>query len=53
MFEERIRYKPLLGKIMSSDEAAQLIHDGMIVGASGFTRAGDAKAVPAALAERA
>ncbi|WP_213781266.1 acetyl-CoA hydrolase/transferase family protein [Caballeronia sp. dw_276] len=53
MFQERIRCKSLLGKIMSSDEAAQLIHDGMIVGASGFTRAGDAKAVPAALAQRA
>ena len=53
MVEDRIRCKALLSKIMSSADAAQLIHDGMVVGMSGFTRAGDAKAVPAALAERA
>ncbi|CAH2810496.1 MAG: Acetyl-CoA hydrolase [uncultured Caballeronia sp.] len=53
MVEDRIRCKALLDKIMSSADAARLIHDGMMVSASGFTRAGDAKAVPAALAERA
>jgi succinyl-CoA:acetate CoA-transferase len=53
MVEDRIRCKALLSKIMSSADAAQLIHDGMVVGMSGFTRAGDAKAVPAKLAERA
>lgn len=38
---------------MSAAEAASLIKDGMTVGMSGFTRAGEAKAVPAALAEMA
>src|SRR5260370_12568127 len=53
MVDDRIRCKALLNKVMSSVDAAQLVHDGMMVGASGFTRAGDVKAVPAALAERA
>ncbi|MFC0266476.1 acetyl-CoA hydrolase/transferase family protein [Kushneria aurantia] len=39
--------------LMSADDAAQLIRDGMTVGMSGFTRAGEAKAVPLALARRA
>lgn len=38
---------------MSADEAAALIGDGATVGFSGFTPAGAAKAVPAALARRA
>jgi succinyl-CoA:acetate CoA-transferase len=38
---------------MSAADAALLIEDGMTVGMSGFTRAGEAKAVPQALAERA
>lgn len=38
---------------MTADEAASLIKDGMIVGTSGFTRAGEAKEVPLALARRA
>jgi succinyl-CoA:acetate CoA-transferase len=53
MYEDRIRCPSLHEKIMSADEAALMIHDGMRVGASGFTRAGDAKAMPAALAQRA
>ncbi len=53
MHEDRIRSASLRAKVMSSNDAAKLIHDGMWVGTSGFTRAGDAKAVPAALAERA
>ena len=53
MYEERIRCAALRSKIVSADEAAQLICDGMRVGTSGFTRAGDVKAVPFALAERA
>src|ERR1700688_174598 len=53
MVDDRIRCKALLSKVMSSADAARLVHDGMMVGASGFTRAGDVKAVPAALAERA
>ncbi|WP_153101933.1 acetyl-CoA hydrolase/transferase family protein [Paraburkholderia hayleyella] len=53
MYEDRIRRPALRSKITSAAEAAYLIQDGMWVGASGFTRAGDAKAVPLALAERA
>ncbi|MFM0154115.1 acetyl-CoA hydrolase/transferase family protein [Paraburkholderia sediminicola] len=52
MYQDRIRCSALRGKITSAAEAALLIKDGMRVGASGFTRAGDAKAVPVALAER-
>ena len=50
--ESRIRYTPLHNRIMSAMDAASFIEDGMTVGISGFTRAGDAKAVPMALAER-
>ena len=53
MLSERIRLASLQDKVVSADEAAALIKDGMIVGMSGFTRAGEAKAVPLALAERA
>lgn len=49
----RIRLFPLLDRIVSADQAATVIEDGMIVGMSGFTRAGDAKAVPLAMARRA
>ncbi len=51
--ESRIGLKELTKKIVSAEEAAALISDGDVVGMSGFTRAGDAKVVPAALAERA
>jgi succinyl-CoA:acetate CoA-transferase len=50
---ERIRLARLRDKVMSAQDAAALITDGMTVGMSGFTRAGDCKAVPFALAERA
>lgn len=40
-------------KKMSAEQAATLIKDGMTIGTSGFTRAGEAKEVPLALAERA
>lgn len=53
MPQDRIRLASLRDKIVSADEAASLIKDGMIVGMSGFTRAGEAKAVPVALAARA
>lgn len=53
MYRDRIRLPSLLDKVMSAAEAALLIEDGMTVGMSGFTRAGEAKAVPHALAERA
>lgn len=50
---ERIRNKDLHKKIMSAEQASQFIKDGMTVGMSGFTRAGEAKAVPKALVEQA
>ena len=53
MHSERVRLPSLLDKLMSAEQAAALIEDGMTVGMSGFTRAGEAKAVPRALAERA
>ena len=45
--------KSLWGRVVGAEEAALHIKDGMTVGMSGFTRAGDAKVVPLALAERA
>ena len=53
MYEDRIRLARLRDKVMSAHDAASLFEDGMTVGMSGFTRAGDCKAVPLALAERA
>ncbi|MGN2434043.1 acetyl-CoA hydrolase/transferase family protein [Pseudomonas syringae] len=53
MYRDRIRLPSLMSKVMSAADAAALIEDGMTVGMSGFTRAGEAKAVPHALAERA
>ncbi|MBB3772934.1 succinyl-CoA:acetate CoA-transferase [Angulomicrobium tetraedrale] len=53
MHRERIRHAGLLEKIVSAEEAASHIRNGMTVGMSGFTRAGEAKAVPLALAARA
>jgi len=50
---DRIRLPRLRDRIMSPEAAAELFADGMTVGMSGFTRAGDCKAVPFALAERA
>ena len=38
---------------LTAEEAAAMIHDGATIGFSGFTPAGSAKAVPAALARRA
>jgi succinyl-CoA:acetate CoA-transferase len=53
MHNDRIRHPALMHKIMSAEQAAQLFKNGMTVGMSGFTRAGDAKALPLALVERA
>jgi succinyl-CoA:acetate CoA-transferase len=53
MHRDRIRRPGLLSKIMTAEQAARLFHNGMTVGMSGFTRAGDAKAMPLALVERA
>ncbi len=50
---DRIRYAPLLERIVSAEEASHHIQDGMVVGMSGFTRAGDAKEVLHELAKRA
>src|SRR5690606_18677076 len=53
MYKDRIRMSTLHDRVMSAAEAALLIKDGMTVGMSGFTRAGEANAVPLALVERA
>ena len=53
MYEGRIRCKELLDKVVSADEAALLIKDGMNVATSGFTPSGYPKAVPLALAKQA
>jgi succinyl-CoA:acetate CoA-transferase len=52
-YQDRIRCPRLMQRVTSPQEAAGWIRDGMTVGMSGFTRAGDVKALPAALAERA
>ena len=49
----RIKYAPYVDLIMTSEEAALLIHDQAVVGASGFTKAGDSKSVLPAFAQRA
>jgi succinyl-CoA:acetate CoA-transferase len=49
----RIRHPGLLDRIVTAEAAAALVEDGMTIGMSGFTRSGDAKAVPIAMAERA
>ena len=52
MYEDRIRRPALMEKLMTAQQAARLFRNGMTVGMSGFTRAGDAKALPLALVER-
>jgi succinyl-CoA:acetate CoA-transferase len=52
-FQDRIRRPGLLNKVMTAEQAARLFQNGMTVGMSGFTKAGDAKAMPLALVERA
>lgn len=49
----RIQDQRLQERVVSAEEAASWIQDGMTLGLSGFTRAGDVKAVPFALAKRA
>lgn len=50
--QSRILCPQLKTKIMSAQQAAELIPPGATVGMSGFTGSGHPKAVPAALAER-
>lgn len=50
---ERIRCQTLRDRVITADQAALLVHDGMTVGISGFTSVGYPKAVPLALAARA
>ncbi|MEK6451111.1 MULTISPECIES: succinate CoA transferase [Myroides] len=50
---ERIKFAPYRERIISAEEAALLIHDQAVVGASGFTKAGDSKSVLPAFAQRA
>ena len=49
---QRIRATELQNRVVTPEEAASWIGDGMTLGLSGFTRAGDVKAVPLALVER-
>lgn len=50
--DSRIRNRELQKKVVSAEEAAELIKDGMTVATSGFTPAGYPKAVPLALAKK-
>ncbi|WP_269901450.1 succinate CoA transferase [Paenalcaligenes faecalis] len=52
MWQQRIRRADLHKKIMPAEQAVQFIKAGMTVGMSGFTRAGDSKAIPIALAAK-
>src|SRR5690349_13057249 len=49
----RLRNKQLHDLVVTPEEAAGWIQDGNTLGLSGFTKSGDAKAVPYALIERA
>ncbi|MFC4411734.1 acetyl-CoA hydrolase/transferase family protein [Chungangia koreensis] len=49
----RIENAKLQERVVTPEEAASWITDGMTLGLSGFTRAGDVKAVPMALVNRA
>ncbi|WP_077702250.1 acetyl-CoA hydrolase/transferase family protein [Virgibacillus dokdonensis] len=50
---DRIGDARLHDRVVTAEEAASWIQDGMTLGLSGFTRAGDVKAVPTALIHRA
>ena len=50
---ERIRLLPLQDKVVSVEQALQLIQEGDVIGLSGFGGAGEAKTMPLALAEYA
>ncbi len=48
----RVLHKGYQSKMMTAQQAAQLVKDGMTVATSGFSPAGHPKAVPTALAQR-
>ncbi|MDN7242100.1 acetyl-CoA hydrolase/transferase family protein [Planococcus sp. N028] len=50
---QRIKAIQLQDRVVEAKTAASWIQDGMTLGLSGFTRAGDAKAIPFALIDRA
>lgn len=50
---KKLRNEQLRKKVVTAEEAASWIKDGMVLGMSGFTRAGDVKVVPLALVEKA
>ncbi|GEN34047.1 acetyl-CoA hydrolase/transferase family protein [Aneurinibacillus danicus] len=52
MFAKRLRNASLQQRLVTAREAAGWIQDGMTLGLSGFTQAGDAKVVPRALVDR-
>ncbi len=49
---ERVQHEGLRAKIMSAEQAAEFVQNGMTVGISGFTGAGYPKALPTAIAEK-
>lgn len=51
VLKDRLRNESLFEKIVTGEEAASLIDDGMVIGTSGFTPAGYPKIVPKALAK--
>ena len=53
MSTERILFEGYKSKITTAEAAAKLIKHGSVLGVSGFTKAGDSKAVLPALAKRA
>lgn len=52
-YRDRIRHAVLESRITTPERAASLFRNAMTVGMSGFTKAGDCKALPDALARRA
>lgn len=52
MWQQRIKHSGLHLKMMPAEQAVQFIKPNMTIGMSGFTRAGDSKAIPIALAAK-
>ncbi len=51
MYSDRILCESLKAKVMSAEEAASLVKEGMVIGASGFTGMGYPKTMPTAIAK--